>query len=293
MKEQDRFDKKKCRLCGSESLVLLYVFSTNKVSRCRKCGFTQIVDRPREKDIYDLYYSGDFFQRGKYVKDKAIENVCRRRVKWLQDNGVPNRAKVLDVGCATGDFIMFAKKHFDMWGVDISKYAVDLARRQNPDISERIFCQRIEDFRFPDEFFDVIVLWDVLEHLWDPLGTLTILQRFIKKGGVLAFSTPNIGSHVARLMGKHWALMTVPEHLCFFNRSTVELLYNKVGLETVGWMSKGTWCNMSFLIYKFTKAMFFSLPTRVMDWTKRSFLSKWVIYVPTGDIQFCAAKKRK
>ena len=269
----------------------MYGFLTCRVVRCQKCGFVQVLDRPQKSEIYALY-AKEYFQRGKYVKDKAIENTCQRRVKWLQDNGVHNKAKVLDIGCATGDFIASAKAYYDMWGIDISKYAVALAKKQNPEVSEQISCQMIEELRFPNEFFDAIVLWDVLEHLWDPLDVVSILVRFLKSGGVVAFSTPNIGAPIARLMGKHWALMTVPEHLCFFDRNTTELLNKKAGLKTIGWMSKGTWGNMGFLMYKAIRVMSIQLPSSlIIDWVKRSILSKWVIYVPTGDIQFCATKK--
>jgi 2-polyprenyl-3-methyl-5-hydroxy-6-metoxy-1,4-benzoquinol methylase len=198
---------------------------------------------------------------------------------------------VLEVGCATGDFITFAKEYFDMWGIDISSHAVAMAKQQNPDISEHISCQSIEHLQFPDEFFDVIVLWDVLEHLRFPLSAFSMLVRFLKTGGIMAYSTPNIGAPIARVMGKYWALMTVPEHLYFFDRNTVELLNTKVGLKTTGWMSKGTWANFGFLIHKTAKIAPNIIPAGLLQKIKSSFLSKWVIYVPTGDIQYCAAQK--
>ena len=133
---------------------------------------------------------------------------------------------------------------------------------------------------------------DVLEHLWDPMAVLLLLRRFVKKNGIIAFSTPNIGALTAQLMGKYWALMTVPEHLCFFDKNTVKLLNSKVGLETTGWITKGTWSNVAFLIYKFLRVIPVPLPAGFMDWVKKSSLSKWVVYIPTGDIQFCVARKK-
>ena len=289
-KDSKYFTGRECRLCSMKNMEMLYVFPACRVVRCRGCGLVQVLERPHKSELYNLY-SKDYFQRGKYIKDRAIENACRRRVKWLQDNGVHNRARVLDAGCATGDFIAFAKAYFDMWGTDISEYAVSLARQQNPEVSGQISCQMIDDLQFPDEFFDAIVLWDVLEHLWDPLTTLSILTRFLRTGGIVAFSTPNIGAPIARLMEKHWSLMTVPEHLCFFDRNTINLLNTKVGLETIGWMTKGTWGNIGFLIYKAVRVVPIQLPVGVIEWARKSSLSKLVVYIPTGDIQFCAAKK--
>ncbi|MHC4677076.1 MAG: class I SAM-dependent methyltransferase [Planctomycetota bacterium] len=236
-------------------------------------------------------YSEAYFRRGKYVKDRAIENSCRRRVNWLKQNGIRSGSRVLDVGCATGDFIAFGKDHFDMWGVDISRYAVEAAKRDNPDMSDHISCQDIEDIQFPDEFFDAIVLWDVLEHLRAPLSSFSTLVRFLKTGGIIAFSTPNVGAPIARLLGKYWPLMTVPEHLHFFDRNTVRLLNAKVGLKTMGWMSKGTWANVGFLVYKVAKVAPVVVPASLLDKIRKSFLSNCVVYVPTGDIQFVAAQK--
>jgi 2-polyprenyl-3-methyl-5-hydroxy-6-metoxy-1,4-benzoquinol methylase len=250
----------------------------------------QVIGSVSESELA-AFYSEDYFRRGKYVKDRAIEKACRRRINWLQRNGAHSGARILDVGCATGDFIAFAKEYFDMWGVDISEYAVAVAKRDNPDISSQISCQSAEHLRFPDEFFDAIVLWDVLEHLRSPLSTFSDLVRFLKTGGMMAFSTPNIGAPIARLMGRYWPLMTVPEHLHFFDRHTIELFNAKVGLKTIGWMSKGTWANVGFLIHKAVRMARGAAPAGLSGRGRRSALSNHVIYVPTGDIQFCAAQK--
>ena len=279
-----------CRLCGIKNLNPLYKFPSCRLEHCKKCGFVQVDNQPQNSELHSLY-SKEYFQRGKYVKDKATENSCLRRIKWLQNHGVNYQARVLEVGCSTGDFISFAKTHFNMWGVDISEYAVNLAKKKNPEISEQISCQMAENLHFQHESFDAIVLWDVVEHLWNPLEILTNLVRFLRYKGITAYSTPNIGSPIAKLMGKRWALMTVPEHLCFFDRKTSELLNNKAGLRTIGWMTRGTWSNLGFILYKAARIMPDIIPENLVNWAKRSFISKGIIYVPTRDIQFCAAQK--
>lgn len=286
-----RYLEEKCRLCAARNIKLLYQVSTYNVVRCRKCGFVQVSDHPGGSELHTLY-SEKYFQRGKYVKDKAIENVCRRRINWLINNGVKNTAKVLDVGCATGDFIGSAKSHFEMWGVDISEYAVAIAKEQNPDVAEHISCSMVEDIRFEDEFFDAIVLWDALEHIRDPLSVISNLTRHLKPGGILAISTPNIGSTVAKLMGRYWALMTVPEHLSFFDYNTLKILTEKVGLEVQNWVSQGTWGNLGFLINKAARVMPGFSFKKNASCKLTEALSRFVVYVPTGDIQYLAARKK-
>ncbi|MBL7156555.1 MAG: class I SAM-dependent methyltransferase [Candidatus Omnitrophica bacterium] len=280
----------KCRLCGSRNLSLLYKFAAYRIAHCHDCGFMLVLDEQTKKDLYTLY-SKKYFTRGKYINDKAIKNTCYRRIHWLRKNGACDQAKILDVGCATGDFISHAKLYFDMWGIDISEDATTLAKQRNPELSERIICRMIEESDFPDDFFDVITLWDVLEHLRDPVNVFLKLSRFLKKGGILTFSTPNAGAPVARLMRKYWAFMTVPEHLCFFNRNTIDLLHKRSGLKTIGWTTKGAWINIGFLINKAARIAPFLFPGNLVNWIIKSRFSKSIIYVPTGDIQFCAAKK--
>jgi 2-polyprenyl-3-methyl-5-hydroxy-6-metoxy-1,4-benzoquinol methylase len=260
------------------------------VGCCRKCGFVQILEKPSIKEL-SVLYDETYFKRGKYVQDRAINLENKRRISWLKKNGVKKGAKILDIGCATGDFIKAAKSEFHMWGVDVSEFAVKQARIENPEIPNQVYVGNIESQEFPEGFFDAIVLWDVIEHLWNPSKTILNLIKILKPGGIVVLSTPNIGSLAARLMGKYWPFITIPEHLSFFNKKTIFYLAKTSGLKPVGWMSKGKWVNLGFLLYKLNKVLPRLMPISFVHWLQsKNNLASIVLYMPSGDVQYFAAK---
>lgn len=281
-----------CRLCNSNDVFVKYKFNSCRVGCCRKCGFIQVLEKPNREDLFKIY-NPEYFKRGKYVNDRAINLENKRRILWLKQNGVEKGARVLDVGCATGDFIKAARSQFDMWGLDISKFAVEKARFLNPDISQQIRVGQVEEQSFTADFFDVIVLWDVIEHLWDPVGAIHKLVKILKPGGRLVISTPNIGAFTARIFGKYWAFMTVPEHLSFFNQATINHLFKKTGLTPLNWSTKGKWVNFGFLLYKIQRIFPKLFPNSLLQRIKKTKTKNFILYIPTNDIQYTIAIRSK
>lgn len=210
----------------------------------------------------------------------------RRRIRWLSRNNVKQGAKILDAGCATGDFISAARDTFDIWGVDVSEHAINTAKTMLPEFSGRLFASSLEDFNFESHFFDAITLWDVVEHLHNPLDTLKALSGSLKPDGVMVISTPDIGSAVARLMGRRWAFMTPPEHRSFFNLRTIGGLAEKSGGKLTSHMARGKWTNLGFLFYKAHRVFPKAVPGAVVEALRKSPLARMPVYVPTHDILY-------
>jgi SAM-dependent methyltransferase len=166
------------------------------------------------------------------------------------------------------------------------------ARAKNPGGAERISTGFIEDQQF-DGAFDAIVVWDVVEHLWDPRNVLARLVEHLRPGGTLILSTPDIGAPIARLMGSRWAFMTPPEHLGFFNRETLRFFLEQVlGLQTTCSEARGKWANFGFLAYKLRR-VFPIVPVGLVDRVRDSALGTTTVYVPTSDVRYVAARKRE
>jgi SAM-dependent methyltransferase len=113
-------------------------------------------------------------------------------------------------------------------GVEISAHAVEIARSQfDLDVTEGT----IEDGAFQTATFDVVTLWDVLEHLEHPKDTLKEIRRILKPDGLLVFRIPNESSWDARLFGKYWAGYDPPRHYYVFNEITITNLLLQVGFS--------------------------------------------------------------
>jgi SAM-dependent methyltransferase len=150
-----------CRLCASPKLARHLEVRGSTLDHCEDCGFVQVRERPSIEQLQELY-KDSYFAKSKYDRETAQRRENRRRLSLLEQAGVPRGGRVLDVGCATGAFIGVAGSVYDMWGVDVSPYAVERARACSTRFAQQISAGLIED---------------VLEHFWEPRSTLELLVR--------------------------------------------------------------------------------------------------------------------
>jgi len=279
----------RCRICGGDASRPRHRFTGLTVRSCGTCGFLQVDRRPTRQDLLGLY-SGSYFADDKYQLDFAARREQRRRIKFMTACGVPRGARVLDVGCATGDFLLVASEQFEMSGLDISEEAVAIARQRNPALRDRIAVDQIENQNYADGAFDAIALWDVIEHLWQPVEVIRGLTRKLKPGGRLVLSTPDAGSPVSKLMGKRWAFMTPPEHLGFFDAASMKAMLKATCLLPNRRIRRGKWVSAGFLLYKLGRVFPFP-PREFVEWVQHSRMAGLAIYVPTGDIMYVGARR--
>jgi 2-polyprenyl-3-methyl-5-hydroxy-6-metoxy-1,4-benzoquinol methylase len=183
------------------------------------------------------FYSKDFFV-GKdkitpsytdYSQDREIlKPEFRKRI--IQIKKYVNSGRLLDVGCALGFFLDEAKKDFDTYGVEISKFAAEYASEK---LGLQVSNKKFLDVEFEDEFFDCITMWDVIEHLPDPILNLKKAYKLLKSEGLLVLSTGNIDSFMSKLMGKHWHLLLPPQHIYYFSQDTIKKLLKKTGFKVI------------------------------------------------------------
>lgn len=278
-----------CRICQHETRPHLVNVRGYDLLRCPTCGFVQVRQEP-DPAALNAIYQESYFSHNKYRDQKTLQAEEQRRLGLLRAH-VPGGSRVLEVGCGSGSFLSAAKAEFEMHGFDLSAAGVEIARRDNPELADRIWVGRLEEQDIPAEHFDAICAWDVIEHIWDPREMGRQLLRYLKPGGVLLLSTPNIGAPIARLMGKRWAFMTPPEHLSFFNRSSMQWLFNKaLGAQIVLWRSLGKRANLGFILYKLRR-VFPLFPAMIPRLFETGFLAKLSVYVPTADIQYVIIRK--
>ncbi|MBD3327558.1 methyltransferase domain-containing protein [candidate division KSB3 bacterium] len=210
-----------------------------RIVRCPACGLLFLNPRPTPDEI-DQYYQYEAYREefAPAVEDEPSAWRCWNRRYGLNrycrlvEKNRPNGGRILDVGCGTGNFLAQLRKRgdWDVQGLDVAPKAVEYARRR---LKLPIFLGTLEEARYPTASFDVVTLWNVVEHLHYPLQTLTEVRRILHPDGILAFSVPDAGSWDARLFEEDWVGLDPPRHLYTFSRYTAASLLVETGFRTL------------------------------------------------------------
>jgi len=222
-----------CNLCQREcKSELLYRVNNYDIVRCCECGLVFVPSEVRSRLNAADVYTAEYFEGGVrdgYAGYRASENTARlqarralKRIRRYKCSGA-----LLEIGCAYGFFLLEASHTFGVQGVEASDYAAEQARSRGLDV-------RVGDFftlSLPDNHFEVVCLFDCIEHLTDPMACLQKINLLLKPGGLAAITTGDIGSLYARISRSRWRLMTPPQHLFFFSVDTLTKLLRKAGFE--------------------------------------------------------------
>jgi SAM-dependent methyltransferase len=162
-----------------------------------------------------------------HLKDAAINWPRLRKYKRL----VPIHGSVLDVGCGSGGLLQLLRENTDwsLSGIEPVAEAAAVGIAAGLDIR----ATTLDDADFDDASFDLAVMNHVLEHVPDPIGTLSTLRRILRPGGYLTGEVPTPGCFERQLFGRFWAGYHLPRHLYFFEAPHLRLLLRKAGFEVV------------------------------------------------------------
>ena len=218
-----------CPLCGEARREPLFAKDGWPIARCPACGLVYVdaaLDRAAIEAIYGPdYYAGEAF--GDYLGERDARLASgRARVELLAS--LVGHGRLLDVGCAAGFFLHAASERYEVTGVEVSAFAAQYAREQ---FGLPVFTGELADAPLEPAAFDVVTLWDVVEHVRDPRAVLDEVARVTRPGGVLALTTGNVEGPLARRDLRRWDLMHPPGHLLFFSPRTLERLLNDTGFE--------------------------------------------------------------
>jgi SAM-dependent methyltransferase len=132
--------------------------------------------------------------------------------------------RLLDIGCGRGTLVKSAREAgFEAWGIERSSSV----GHQLPWVLDK----SLPECNFPDNHFQLVVLWHVLEHLPDPLAALREICRILKPGGRLSLAVPNYGGAQAKASGARWFHLDLPRHIWHFNPSTLQKILLRTGFE--------------------------------------------------------------
>lgn len=278
-----------CRICSANDFSNKFIVNLVPIIKCNNCSLVQIGIDLDAQDLEKIY-APSYFDRGKYIDDLSQKLEHDRRISILHNLGLTKTSNILDFGCADGGFIKASKMYFELWGTDLSSKAIDLARSRNPELTSRLEVDALNKCIYTENYFDAIVLWDVIEHINNPSMLLCELSKFLRNGGLLILSTPNYDSLSAKLFDKRWAFLTPPEHVCYYGNTTLDNLCIKLGFQKLSSKSLGKWVNLGFLLNKFSRIYPNYKFLNKLLISRNKVLSRIPVYVPTKDILYSQYK---
>jgi 2-polyprenyl-3-methyl-5-hydroxy-6-metoxy-1,4-benzoquinol methylase len=279
-----------CLVCQNPRLRFMYVAKGYEIVGCDRCGFCQVAEPPTDGELERLY-ANLHVSHNKFRDEQAALRENLTRLRFMQEFVAPGGV-VLDAGCATGDFLALAKSHYTAYGVDISSGAIEQAKARLPDIATRLSSLKLESISQEWPKFDAICLWDVIEHVRDPVSVCRTLTSLLNPGGHLFLSTPNMGALTAKVMKQHWAFMIPPLHLGYFSQRSIAYLFAKqLSARILTSRTRGKWTSLAFLFYKINQISRWLAPPALLDWLSRSRLGRLKLYIPTNDIIYLVAEK--
>lgn len=240
---------KKCRWCGGRTRVkysglkdkLMGVRDVFKIRECLVCGvaFTDPMPGGDLGVLYPPMYLSDrkprqgfdierWYREDRYVFDFSL-------VKKATGLDIRSFGSYLDVGCGTGEQVVFVKQRGcrDCWGLD--KFDHIKGKIKN------VIKKGIEEY-FPKRRFKVVSLFAVLEHVVNPREVLRhIRKNVIERDGFLIIEVPNYGSIERKIFGKKWYCLDVPRHLWHYNEVSVRRLLEDCGYKVVKTYKKNAW----------------------------------------------------
>ncbi len=221
------FVETSCDLCGSEKSIPLFVKEGFVHVRCANCGLVFV--NPRLKD----HIEGQVYSGTAEMGDKSLTlSQTRRLVNELHLlEKFRNTNQILEIGPGQGWFIQEAiKLGWETWAVEVNAKAI--ARLQEIGV-HHLLNQAAESFEAPVDSFDIVRMWDVIEHLQSPVNALRRTFRSLRPGGILKLSTTNFRSLSRVVNGPEWIYLNGADHIALFEPRTIMKALRDCGFSSV------------------------------------------------------------
>lgn len=220
-----------------------------RVIECASCGVLFINPQPTGEEL-KKHYPPNYYSyksnpppiyRGKNFTDKLITvlkhpiDACVSLLELFvrPSEIVGYNGRLLDIGCGQGDYLrrIYEIPNYNMrlYGVELENISTKLTNKEHINFYKGNFL----DIKFDEDFFDVITMHHVLEHMEDPTSVFMKIWRILKKKGRLAITIPNTRSLAHFMFRKNWVQLDVPRHLFDYSVHTIKLLAKKTGFKVV------------------------------------------------------------
>lgn len=209
------------------------VLPEGPLRRCRECG--HLVSHCNEERYYESMKEFDV-PEGTFPGSENLYRHVHRSKKILGRiaqilNKRASDTDLLDVGCSSGAFLVVAREYgFKVAGVEPAAAAAKTAR----EMQFVIYEGRLESLPLDHKSWDVITMFEVIEHIKDPLLTLKKCNRLLRSHGILVLCTGNTESWTVKYMAREWEYFDMAKHgghISFFSPMSVRVLAERTGFE--------------------------------------------------------------
>ncbi len=236
-------------VCGSAKQKFVVQKNGFDIYECGKCALQYVFPLPTADEIisyYDTENSRDYREisglkplesevdadNGHYHPHGGRFRMMDRRntARWILRKTKGGR--LLEVGCSQGDFLAAASEFpqfKECWGLDLDRSALEYAGSRGLNVKHGT----LENAPFDAGSFDIVVLWHVLEHVYDPKLALEAIRNLLSPGGWLVGCLPSPAHIKAKLKRGDWHYYCPPSHLWFFTKPSLRALCYESGLELV------------------------------------------------------------
>ncbi len=228
-----------CPCCRCSSCKLRYVIDGFRIVKCKTCGFVY-EQNPLRADSSPQNYNA-CFENAAVIEEQAPNMNTERQRPWniyhcrigLLESIVP-QGRLLEIGCGRGYFLHLAKERgYDVTGIEISPVAAEYAKGK---YNIHVLTGDMEKMGPLKMSFDIVTLWHVLEHFYDPAAVLEKVNKLLDPGGYLILEVPNFNSLKFRLTAvkNRWRGGNHPRyHLSFFTLGTLRKMLKKSGFTAI------------------------------------------------------------
>nr|HDN01024.1 class I SAM-dependent methyltransferase [Deltaproteobacteria bacterium] len=222
-----------CPLCGGQKHSQLYSFQPFEVVRCTHCSLGYLSPRLTEEAIMAHYRDPGYFEgSGGYgyedyrLQEAGLRLSFQRFLRILAKKSLTG-GSLLEIGCGPGLFLDEAREYFSHrvgteFSADIAQQALKFA--------DKMIVGGLEHLDETD-CFDVIIAINVIEHVYEPISFLTSICNHLRAGGMVILVTPDLDGLWRRLFRSRWPSFKIPEHIIYFNTTTLRQLGTETGLK--------------------------------------------------------------
>ncbi len=241
---------------------------------CTGCGFVFANPRLTADEIWQRY-SPDYFWH-EYMPALGVENgefdlayFDARHAAMLRfiARYRPGRGRLIEIGTGSGFFLKAAERAgWTVAGIEISSEGVAFATTR---LGLEIRRESAEELSYSAASFDVAVMFDVIEHLLNPMAALERVRHVLRPGGLLVVSTPNLHAVSRLALGSEWAVLSPAEHLYNFSAATLERLVRRAGFGDVAF----EWRYAGLGVYETMNPRYTHAPNSVRNKIYRALVS--------------------